>query len=187
VAALRLHWCLPPLAVLCLAGVLWITTRGKGPAPHALLEAARSQLEAGPAERAEARRTLDEALRLAQAPELAELRAELLDERSKVYAEEGLLDMALADCKARFSEWGVTTATLERATELCLRMGEPGLALEHAEHLAALDPSLGQSQVGRCRVALADLPLAALERLAESFPGVDAARVYDEAAAALGG
>jgi hypothetical protein len=165
---MRLRWILPPLAVLCLALVLWVCTRGSGPGPGELLESARKLLAGSPAERAEGRNALDEGLRLAQAPEQAELRAQLLDERSKVYAEDGLLEMALADCNSRLEEWGASTATLARACDLCLRLGEPGLALEHAEHLAALDPTHGQSLIGRCQVALADLPLAALERMARS-------------------
>ena len=165
---MKLRWCLPPLAILSLAGILWIATHGGGPAPQALLDSARARLAAGPTERDEAHRELDEALERARAPEYAELRAALLDERSKAYAEEGLFELALADCKARLEEWGASTDTLARASGLCLHLGEPGLALEHAEHLAALDPARGHGEIGRCRVALADLPLAALERLAQS-------------------
>lgn len=165
---MNLRWCLPPLAVLSLAGLLWITFHGGEVAPEELLASARAQLEDEPQERAGPLRALDEALRQARAPEQADLRAELLDLRSALYEEEGLLELALADCRARLDEWGASTDTLARAGELCLELSEPGLALEYAEHLASLDPARGQGQIGRARVALADLPLAALERQARA-------------------
>src|SRR5262245_11652800 len=165
---MRLRWLLPPLAVLSLAGILWITTHRKEGSPEILLASAREKLATFPPDRAGARRDLDDGLELAVGPELLELRAALLDLRAEVYADDGLTELALADCRTRPEERGAATATLALASDLCLRLGEPGLALEHAEHLAAIDPARGQSQIGRARVALADLPLAALARLAES-------------------
>ena len=165
---MKLGWCLPPLALLFLGGALWIQFRAREVSPEGLLASARTKLAQQPPDRLGARRDLDEALTLAHGIEDAPLRARLLDARAEVYQTIGLDSLALADCRARLEELGADIQPLERATELTLTTGALPQALEYANQLAELDPTRGQSWVGRARVALADQPLASLERMARA-------------------
>ncbi len=70
--------------------------------------------------------------------------------------EAGRAQLALADCRAELDEFGPHVDTLARATDLCLTLGEPGLALQFAEQLATLAPARGKGRIGRARLVLAD-------------------------------
>ena len=157
-------------------GVLWLAAPGRGVSPQERLEAARSLMTITPPDVPGALRELEEALRQARGAEWAELRPALLRERAKLYASRGLRELALADCRTELSESGPHADTLARAADLCLTLGEPSLALEFAEQLTALAPARGQGRIGRARLALADAPLAAIERLARGSLPLAAAR-----------
>jgi hypothetical protein len=171
---MRLRWLLPLLAALTVGGMLWIVVRARGVTPETLLESARARLTETPPDRPRALRELGEALRLARnAP--PEVRAEILHARSILLALQGLPELALADCRLLIQELGADADALARASDLCLGLGEPVAALEHATALVALDPQRGKGLLGRSRVALADVPLAALERLARTVLPLSAA------------
>ncbi len=175
---MSLRWILPLLAAGCLGAVLWMMSSQHHVSPQERLEAARTLLAATPADVPGALRELEEALRLARGEEWGVLRAAVLRERAKLYAARGLADLALADCRAELAEFGPHADTLARAADLCLKLGEPSLALEYAEQLAALAPARGKGRIGRARLALADAPLGAVQRLAHSsLPLPDSASV----------
>jgi len=170
---LRLRWILPPLAALSLGGVLWMTLRGREVSPAELLDSARVHLAGKQKDLTGAQRDLDEALKLLERADPADaetkaLLAEVLTQRAQVYRTRGLPDLALYDCQRRLASSGPEVETLALACEIALWLDDPGAALEYGTALAALDGDRAQGYLGRARVALADEPLAELERLARS-------------------
>lgn len=165
---MSLRWILPLLAAACLGTLLWLTSPRHRVSPQERLEAARTLLAATPADIPGALRELEEALRLARGDEWGVLRAAVLRERAKLYAGRGLVELALADCRAELAEFGPHAETLARAADLCLKLDEPGQALEYAEQLTALTPARGKGRVGRAQLAMADAPLSSVQRLAHS-------------------
>jgi hypothetical protein len=165
---MSLRWILPLSAAAFVGAALWIHSPRHRVSPEVRLEAARALLAAKPPDTSLALRELDEALRLTNAPKDAALRAAILRERARTYAARGLEELALADCRAELEGFGPHAETLARAADLALALNEPTLALGYAEQLAALAPARGQGRIGRARLALADAPLAAVERLARS-------------------
>ncbi len=162
------RWFLPLLAVLALGALFWVLSPERRVSPQERLDSARARLAAKPADVPGALRDLDEALRHARGEEWGVLRAAILRERARVYAGRGLEELALVDCRAELQEFGPHADTLARAADMCLALGEPGLALEYARDLTTLAPARGESRMGRARLALADAPLSAIERLART-------------------
>ncbi|MSR61925.1 MAG: hypothetical protein EXS08_05720 [Planctomycetes bacterium] len=165
---MKLRWILPPLAALTLGGLVWVITHGDRLSPEEWLAAARAARAAKPPGEAEAQRALDQGLKLVQPGSGAPVRGELLLARAELYADQKLPQLALGDCRARLAEFGPEADTLALACDQLLLQNESGLALEFAEQLAPLDPARGKSRIGRCRIALADSPLASVDRLART-------------------
>jgi hypothetical protein len=165
---MKLRWILPPLAALSVVGVVWVSRHGNAVTAETLLANAREHLEGKERDPRLALRELDEALRLVDREREVELNHAILTQRSLLYRTQGLTELALGDCKAALSAHGPDVETLIRANDLALQLGDSGLALEYARALEPLDPAAAESRIGRCQVALADVPLAALEAHARS-------------------
>ncbi|MEQ1895410.1 MAG: hypothetical protein ABL998_22970, partial [Planctomycetota bacterium] len=173
---MKLRWILPPLALLSLVGVVWVSRHGNAVTAESLFANAREHLGGEERDPRLALRELDEALRLVEPEREAELHFEILSQRSMLYRSQGLTELALADCKVALAAHGPDVETLIRANDLALQLRDFEAALEHARALDPLDPAEAESRIGRCQVALADVPLAALEAHAHSvLRGSDAA------------
>lgn len=114
---MRLRLLLPLLAVLSLAGVVWMVVRSRSETPATLLESARARREDPAGDVGLALREIEEGLRLARASGDETVRLELLRERASVHRAQGLLELSLRDLERYLAECPPIEVPVEPATE----------------------------------------------------------------------